>query len=146
MDPNRPPQTLEELVQYNDLLTTYDADGNITQIGFVPDYAWGHLELYSRMFGGFWYSDTSLNGDDADHMYAYEGVGDTIQIGGFAPGPWTSNEYILAWEDLDAEFADFDYDDMVVLVESVSPVPVPAAVLLGFLGLGAAGLKLRRFA
>jgi multiple sugar transport system substrate-binding protein len=57
LDPNRPPQTMEELVQYNDLLTTYDADGNITQIGFVPDYAWGHLDLYVRMFGGFWYSD-----------------------------------------------------------------------------------------
>ncbi len=59
LDPDRPPQTLEELVQYNQLLTTYDADGNITQIGFVPDYAWGHLELYARIFGGFWYSDDS---------------------------------------------------------------------------------------
>lgn len=57
LDPDRPPQTMEELVQYNDLLTTYDADGNITQIGFVPDYAWGHLDLYARMFGGLWYSE-----------------------------------------------------------------------------------------
>ncbi len=90
-------------------------------------------------------SDSLLNPGYGDQMKAYEGVGDTIQILPYSPGVWGSNEYILAWEDI-AYFggSDRDYQDFVVLVESVSPVPVPAAVLLGMLGLGAAGLRLRK--
>jgi hypothetical protein len=40
--------------------------------------------------------------------------------------------------------SDGDYQDMLVLIEGASPVPVPGAALLGILGLGAAGTKLRR--
>lgn len=94
--------------------------------------------------GGVWYSDTSLNGDGLDHMAAYQGVGDTISIPPYAAGPWASNEYILAFEDLAASVSDRDYTDFVVLVESVSPVPDGGATLAllgaGFLGL----LALRR--
>ena len=65
LDPNKPPETMEQLVENADKLTVLDANGKITQIGFIPDYAWGHLDLYSRMFGGFWYSEdgqhTTLN-------------------------------------------------------------------------------------
>ena len=41
---------------------------------------------------------------------------------------------------------DADYQDMLALVEGVNPVPVPGAVLLGMLGLTAAGVKLRKYA
>jgi len=88
--------------------------------------------------GTFFYSDTSLNGDLFDHMLAYQGTGDEIQVGNNAAGLWSSNEYILAWEDLVFKDSDKDYNDMVLIVESVSPVPVPAAVWLfgsGLLGL-----------
>lgn len=100
---------------------------------------------------GVFFSDTALNtstGDNGyDHMLAYQGKGiDTVQMPGKAPGTWEQNEFVLAWEDKLGSMTDGDYQDLVVIVESVSPVPVPAAVLLGFLGLGAAGLKLRRFA
>jgi hypothetical protein len=90
--------------------------------------------------GGVFYSDTSLNTDGIDHMVAFEGKGiDTIQIANLAPGLWTTNEYALAWEDLKGG-GDGDYQDFVVMVESVVPtaVPVPAAALLfgsGLLGL-----------
>ena len=57
LDPNTPPKTLEELVQDADKLTKVGADGKIQQIGFIPDQAWGHTELYARMFNGFWYND-----------------------------------------------------------------------------------------
>jgi multiple sugar transport system substrate-binding protein len=57
LDPNKPPATLEELVQYADKLTKVGADGKIEQIGFIPNQAWGHADLYARVFGGFWYSD-----------------------------------------------------------------------------------------
>lgn len=57
LDPEKPPATLEELVEMSDLLTQYDADGNITQLGFVPDFSWSHIDLYVRQFGGFWYNE-----------------------------------------------------------------------------------------
>jgi multiple sugar transport system substrate-binding protein len=57
LDPNTPPQTMEQLVEFADKLTKVGGDGNIQQIGFIPDQAWGHQDLYARMFGGFWYND-----------------------------------------------------------------------------------------
>ncbi len=42
--------------------------------------------------------------------------------------------------------SDTDFQDMIVLIEGAVPTPVPGAVLLGFLGLSAAGIKLRKFA
>ncbi|MFZ5912194.1 MAG: extracellular solute-binding protein [Chloroflexota bacterium] len=57
LDPETPPATMEELVEFADKLTVRDADGNLTQIGFLPDQGWDHSDLYVRMFGGFWYSE-----------------------------------------------------------------------------------------
>lgn len=83
----------------------------------------------------FFYSDSSLNPDGADYMLAYQGNDrDTIKIGNMRPGIWTNNEYILAFED----WNDFDFNDMLVMVESVQPVPEPASLLL--VGAGVAGL------
>jgi multiple sugar transport system substrate-binding protein len=57
LDPNTPPATMEELAQFADKLTKVDADGTIQQLGFLPDQAWGHSDLYIQQFGGFWYND-----------------------------------------------------------------------------------------
>ncbi|HMN62346.1 MAG TPA: extracellular solute-binding protein, partial [Anaerolinea sp.] len=57
LDPNTPPKTMEELATFAEKLTKVDDQGNLTQIGFIPDFSWGHTDLYSRMMGGFWYSD-----------------------------------------------------------------------------------------
>ena len=57
LDPDTPPKTLEELVEFADKLTIRDADGNLQQVGFLPDQGWDHSDLYARMFGGFWYSE-----------------------------------------------------------------------------------------
>lgn len=92
--------------------------------------------------GGLFFSDTALNTDGYDHMRAYQGVGDVIEISGQLPGPWSANEFILAWEDL-VGGGDEDMDDFVVLVESVSPVPDAGSTLM-LLGIGMLGLGLIR--
>ncbi len=85
----------------------------------------------------YFYSDTSLNTDDVDHMAAYEGVGDLGSDSSLCCRNWNKGEYILAWEDL-VNGGDKDYTDFVVMVESVSPAPEPATMLL--FGTGIAGL------
>jgi len=56
LDPNTPPATLEQMAEFADKLNKTGADGKLEQIGFIPDQAWGHTEVYSRMFGGAWYN------------------------------------------------------------------------------------------
>lgn len=57
LDPERPPQTMEELVEFADKLTVIGDGGKIEQIGFIPDLSWSHFDLYVSMFGGFWYNE-----------------------------------------------------------------------------------------
>jgi PEP-CTERM motif len=120
------------------------ADGSVV-VNFVDtgiDFAGGNafgFYLNVAATGQRWYSDSALNTDGMDHMAAYQGNNvDTIQIPPFSAGTWTSNEYIQAWEDLDASVADRDYTDFVVIVESVKPIPEPG--ILALLGLGLLGL------
>jgi multiple sugar transport system substrate-binding protein len=56
LDPETPPATMEQLAEFSDKLTKVAPDGTIEQIGFLPDQAWGHSELYLAMYGTAWYS------------------------------------------------------------------------------------------
>ena len=89
---------------------------------------------------GFFYSNPALNNsageagnpyaDGMHHMVAYQG-GNGTKING---ATLLSNEFLLAWEDTPFANSDLDYNDFVVLVESVHSVPEPA--VLGMFGLG----------
>jgi len=56
LDPDTPPKTLEEMLEFSDILTKTDDDGNLLQVGFIPDFPWFHTDLYLAMFGSTWQS------------------------------------------------------------------------------------------
>ncbi len=57
LDPERPPQTMEEMIEYANKLTLRNEDGALDQVGFIPDFSRSHADLYVRMFGGAFYGD-----------------------------------------------------------------------------------------
>jgi multiple sugar transport system substrate-binding protein len=57
LDPELPPQTMEELLEYASKLTIRDEKGELGQVGFIPDFPRSHAELYVRMFGRAFYRD-----------------------------------------------------------------------------------------
>ena len=65
-----------------------------------------------------WTSMPSMNGGD-DHIV-------TWLIGGNSD---SAGNYVIAWED-DNNLGDQDYNDLVVEVSGVAPVPIPSAILL----------------
>ena len=105
--------------------------------------------------GGTFFSNASMNEtggttypNGMPHMVAYEGNNTTTLKTGNTTGLFLSNEFLLAWEDTAWATSDLDYNDFVVLVESVHSVPEPAT--LGMFGFGvlligaAVGLSRRR--
>lgn len=92
------------------------------------------------------YSDSSLNFNGLDHMYAYQGGGQTFLNGppSIAGTLFTADDYILAWEEK-KDLGAMDYQDMVIVVRNVTPVPLPpAAWLLGSGLIALAGIARRR--
>jgi len=96
--------------------------------------AWSNLS--SSAFGfylgtatnGIFYSETGRNTDGVDHMYAYGPLGGDFQ-----------GDHLIAWEDL-INGQDRDYQDLVVKLQDIVPVPVPLPTAFWLLGSGMIGL------
>lgn len=103
---------------------------------------------YLGTTGGTFFSNPSMNAGGMAQMVAFAGNNQTKLQSAGVGGLFLSNEYLLAWEDQSFANSDLDYNDFLVLVESVYPVPEPT--VLGMFGLGAlligaaAGLRRRR--
>jgi multiple sugar transport system substrate-binding protein len=55
LDPERGPQTTDDLLAYAARLTRRDLRGRIERMGFVPWLPWEHDYLWGILFGGQWY-------------------------------------------------------------------------------------------
>lgn len=130
------------------VLVSILADGTVRR-NFVDtgvDFAGNAFGYYLRAGNTTFYSQAALNGGN-DQMVAFQGDGDMIRIGPFAAGPWSANEFILAWEDISYRSSDKDFNDFVALVESVTGLPEPGTLaLLGvaLLAVAGAGRRQRR--
>lgn len=52
LDPDKPPQTWDELLEYSKKLTKKNGDGTYNRIGFIPNYGNSWFYLYSWQNGG----------------------------------------------------------------------------------------------
>jgi hypothetical protein len=125
--------SLNEITGGSPVDTTLNLLNESTTINVVPNsdlFIWG-----ASGAGSLKWSNEALNGGQ-DWMVTFKI--DTLNDGTSPLQP----TYVIGFED----GSDWDFQDLVVEVTNVAPVPVPGAVLLGLLGLGAAGLKLRKHA
>lgn len=129
----------------------FDQNGQlILRQGKFASGTYGYfLDSSSQAGGGKFYSDSKLNesqnGIFFDHMLAFQGNNkDKLTYADVVNKTWSSDEYMLAFEDLYGTNSDFNFTDMLVMVESVEPVPEPGTILLiggGLLGLAFYGRR-----
>jgi hypothetical protein len=155
-NPNRRATIFNGLASAGDVATiSFDADGDVTvEIGgrstafedmFAPGGAHDFGFFITTPQRHVFFTEDSRNPPDRPQALIYQGDDRTrINVGG--DQLFESDEFIIAFEDLVYRGgSDQDFQDMVVFVESITPVvPAPGAAALGLLGLCMTGWVRRR--
>lgn len=124
-------------------MTRYLADGTVDATASAKFSSGAIFGFYLNGPGGLFFSNSSLNETGTNypngtpHMLAFQGgSGLSVKL---PPNnnlvPFTASDFIMAWEDLPYKISDFDYNDFVVLVDNVRPVPEPRETLMFGIGL-----------
>ena len=75
LDPGRAPKTLEELNKYCEILTKFDEDGNIIQMGFLPqEPGWFHWAWGSWFGGTLIDEDGNITANHPRNVEAFEWI------------------------------------------------------------------------
>lgn len=127
-------------------IDSYLHDGYGTGLGI---YGISHTGGHAITVWGY---DYTL-GDPDDYLGIWVSDSDNDKNGA-DPRPDTLNYYGVNWNslygvwELQGGYSGWYIGEVMALEQNpgIAPVPVPAAVLLGMLGLGVVGIKLRRFA
>lgn len=115
---------------------------DLTSFGFYTYTAWNGT--------GYLFSEDSLNPSGSAQQLIYEANGDYVNLPGGVTlsdiGHWYVACEGLAIDGATTGFSEgsFDFNDMVVMLESVKPVPEPTTMLLLGLGLFGIGIVNRR--
>ncbi|MGC9526221.1 MAG: DUF4114 domain-containing protein [Limnospira sp.] len=117
------------------------------------DYARAEYQNFGNIFGFYltngagqtFYTENSRNGG-YQQAVVYQGDDQTVMdLPGRQAGLFTDNEFIIAFEDLwVGGHTDRDYNDLVVMVESIAPASVPEPTTVFGLGAVAVGLVASR--
>ncbi|HRR83081.1 MAG TPA: extracellular solute-binding protein, partial [Planctomycetota bacterium] len=75
LDPEKPPKTIAELDALAEKLTKRDADGNLTQVGFLPQEPGWWNWSWPFWFGGkLWNGRDTITADDPANVKAFEWI------------------------------------------------------------------------
>ena len=112
------------------------------------------LEDFGNVFGFYltnadgktFYTDDALNPGEKAQALIYQGDDETVlDIPGKQPGTFSDNEFIIAFDDFTRDQgSDSDFNDFVVMFESIEPASIPEPTAIAGLGLIAGSLAMTR--